>query len=149
VKPDQFRHLQEIAPGPSKGGETVSAAKATFTRSNRATFKEAEQRQKEIEEYFRPKKIGIILAGGGAKGAYQAGAMKAIYEFLDERDVLENVKMVAGTSIGSWNGLFWYASFLRPDMSCGPTDSGLACIPNVSTRYLKPSLTSTAGEETP
>jgi NTE family protein len=116
VKPDRFRHLQEIAPGPSKGGETVSAAKATFTRSNRATSTEAEQRQKEIEEYFRPKKIGIILAGGGAKGAYQAGAMKAIYEFLDEHGALENVKMVAGTSIGSWNGLFWYASFLRPDM---------------------------------
>ena len=29
------------------------------------------------------KRIGIILSGGGAKGAYQAGAMKAIYEFLE------------------------------------------------------------------
>jgi len=28
------------------------------------------------------KRIGIILSGGGAKGAYQAGAMQAIYEFL-------------------------------------------------------------------
>lgn len=29
-------------------------------------------------------RIGIILAGGGAKGAYQAGAMKAIYEFIED-----------------------------------------------------------------
>lgn len=29
-------------------------------------------------------KIGIILAGGGAKGAYRAGVLKAIHEFLEE-----------------------------------------------------------------
>src|SRR6266511_2541626 len=48
-------------------------------------------------------RIGIILAGGGAKGAYQAGAMKAIYEFLEHHNALHKVKMIAGTSIGSWN----------------------------------------------
>jgi hypothetical protein len=53
--------------------------------------------------------IGIILAGGGAKGAYQAGAMKAIYEFLEEQKSHHKVKMIAGTSIGSWNALFWLA----------------------------------------
>src|SRR5438309_84371 len=52
-------------------------------------------------------RIGIILAGGGAKGAYQAGAMQAIYEFLEKNHALHKVRMIAGTSIGSWNTLFW------------------------------------------
>src|ERR1700728_1944685 len=35
---------------------------------------------------FKNNSIGIVLAGGGAKGAFQAGAMTAIYRFLAERD---------------------------------------------------------------
>jgi NTE family protein len=66
-----------------------------------------------LDQYER---IGIILAGGGAKGAYQAGAMQAIYEFLEEHHALHKVRMIAGTSIGSWNSLFWLAGLLkRPD----------------------------------
>jgi len=61
-------------------------------------------------------RIGIILAGGGAKGAYQAGAMQAIYEFLEQHQALHKVRMIAGTSIGSWNSLFWLAGLVkRPD----------------------------------
>ena len=59
------------------------------------------------------KRIGIILSGGGAKGAYQAGAMRAIYEFLEEHDAHKNVQMIAGTSIGSWNALFWLADLIK------------------------------------
>jgi predicted acylesterase/phospholipase RssA len=58
-------------------------------------------------------RIGIILAGGGAKGAYQAGAMQAIYEFLEKNHALHKVRMVAGTSIGSWNSLFWLAGMVK------------------------------------
>jgi predicted acylesterase/phospholipase RssA len=58
-------------------------------------------------------RIGIILAGGGAKGAYQAGAMKAVYEFIDEHGAHDKVKMIAGTSIGSWNALFWLADMVK------------------------------------
>ena len=58
-------------------------------------------------------KIGIILAGGGAKGAYQAGAMKAIHEFLEQNNALDKVKMIAGTSIGSWNSMFWLADLVK------------------------------------
>ena len=66
----------------------------------------------------RYQRIGIILAGGGAKGAYQAGAMQAIYEFLDQHQALHKVRMIAGTSIGSWNSLFWLAGLLkRPDQN--------------------------------
>ncbi len=57
--------------------------------------------------------IGIILAGGGAKGAYQAGAMKAIYEFLEKHQSHHKVRMIAGTSIGSWNALFWLAGLVK------------------------------------
>lgn len=60
------------------------------------------------------RKIGIILAGGGAKGAYQAGAMRAIYEFLEANNALHKVKMIAGTSIGSWNAMFWIAGLVKP-----------------------------------
>jgi len=60
-------------------------------------------------------RIGLVLAGGGAKGAHQAGAMKAIYRFLAEHDALRKVKVISGTSIGSWNALFWLASLIKPE----------------------------------
>lgn len=59
------------------------------------------------------KRIGIVLAGGGAKGAFQAGAMKAIYRFLAEHGALDKVKVLASTSIGSWNALFWLADLIE------------------------------------
>lgn len=58
------------------------------------------------------KRIGIVLAGGGAKGVYQAGALKAIHEFLAEHGALGQVQAVSGTSIGSWNALCWVAGLL-------------------------------------
>ena len=63
-------------------------------------------------------RIGLILAGGGAKGAYQAGAMKAIHEFLEANDALSSVRMIAGTSIGSWNSMFWLAGLVKPPGPC-------------------------------
>jgi NTE family protein len=57
-------------------------------------------------------RIGIILAGGGAKGAYQAGALKAIHEFLTDYNALHKVKMIAGTSIGAWNAMFWLGGMI-------------------------------------
>lgn len=44
------------------------------------------------------KKLGLILEGGGVKGAYQVGALMAIRELAIEFDG------VAGTSIGAVNG---------------------------------------------
>lgn len=60
----------------------------------------------------RYERIGLILAGGGAKGAYQAGALAAIHAFLSERDALGSVRMVAATSIGAWNACFWLADLV-------------------------------------
>ncbi|NIR47774.1 hypothetical protein GWO43_04910, partial [candidate division KSB1 bacterium] len=65
------------------------------------------------ERGLKDLRIGIILSGGGAKGAYQAGAIKAIYEFLESNGALDKVKMIAGTSIGSWNAMFWMAGLIK------------------------------------
>ena len=45
------------------------------------------------------KKIGLCLTGGGARGAYQIGAIKA----LKTLGVFDNIKAFSGTSIGAAN----------------------------------------------
>jgi NTE family protein len=65
------------------------------------------------------RKIGIVLAGGGAKGAFQAGAMKGIYRFLSEHNALHKVKVISGTSIGAWNALFWIANLIKSEQGWG------------------------------
>ena len=44
------------------------------------------------------REYGIVLEGGGAKGAYQVGAWKAL------REAGVKIKAVAGTSVGALNG---------------------------------------------
>lgn len=44
------------------------------------------------------KKIGLVLSGGGAKGAYQVGVMKALLEMN------VGIDAIAGASIGALNG---------------------------------------------
>jgi NTE family protein len=68
-----------------------------------------------VNNPFGEAKIGIVLAGGGAKGAFQAGAMKAIYHYLDDCNALEKINVISGTSIGSWNALFWLADLIKPE----------------------------------
>lgn len=55
-------------------------------------------------------KIGLVLSGGGAKGAYQVGVVKALLE--------KNVAMdcIAGTSIGALNGSILASA---PDLTAG------------------------------
>jgi len=60
-------------------------------------------------------RIGIVLAGGGAKGVYQAGALRALWEFLEANNALQYVRMIAGTSIGSWNSMFWMTKQVKAD----------------------------------
>lgn len=43
--------------------------------------------------------IGLVLAGGGGKGAYQVGVMRA----LAELNIAEHIEAVAGTSVGALN----------------------------------------------
>lgn len=53
--------------------------------------------------------IGIVLAGGFAKGAYQVGALKAIQEFVS----MEHIKYISCASIGSLNGYAFAANKLE------------------------------------
>ncbi len=46
-------------------------------------------------------KIGLVLSGGGAKGAYECGVIQA----LEELDIMDKVTIVSGTSIGALNTL--------------------------------------------
>jgi predicted acylesterase/phospholipase RssA len=80
----------------------------------RVTVHESEDPKPAARRLMKYQRIGVILAGGGAKGAYQAGAMRAIWEFLEDQGALDRVCMVAGTSIGAWNALFWMAGLVGP-----------------------------------
>ena len=46
-------------------------------------------------------KVGLVLAGGGAKGAYQAGVIRALWDL----DLIDNIHVVSGVSIGTLNAL--------------------------------------------
>ena len=49
------------------------------------------------------KKIGLALAGGGARGAYQIGAWKALIEL----GIIENISAYSGASVGSLNAVLF------------------------------------------
>ncbi len=46
-------------------------------------------------------KLGIYLAGGGARGAYQAGVLKAVSQILDTKNL--PFSLISGVSVGSIN----------------------------------------------
>src|SRR4051812_50072768 len=45
--------------------------------------------------------IGLVLPGGGARGAYEAGALSVLIPALEARG--ERVEIVCGTSVGGIN----------------------------------------------
>ena len=47
-------------------------------------------------------KIGLVLPGGGARGAYQIGVLKGINEILPDR-VKNPFSIISGTSVGAIN----------------------------------------------
>ena len=51
-----------------------------------------------------PKKIGLILTGGGARAAYQIGVLKAIAEFIPRR-AHNPFHIICGTSAGAFNAV--------------------------------------------
>ena len=68
---------------------------------------------------FVPKvQRALILQGGGALGAYQAGVFKSLYEKIsnqkneDSNDV-PLFDIIAGTSIGAINGAILVSIFLK------------------------------------
>jgi NTE family protein len=65
------------------------------------------------------KQRALILGGGGALGAYEAGAIKALCNNLIERDKKNGdhsrllFDVIAGTSIGAMNGAVFVSQFLQ------------------------------------
>jgi predicted acylesterase/phospholipase RssA len=57
--------------------------------------------------------IGLVLSGGGAKGAFQAGVWKAMCEL----DLAERVRAISGTSVGAINAAA-FATVRDPDQIC-------------------------------
>ncbi|GAB1366038.1 hypothetical protein MASR1M36_09090 [Candidatus Cloacimonadaceae bacterium] len=54
------------------------------------------------------KRVGLVFSGGGAKGAYQIGAWKALLEY----GITDRVYAVSGTSVGALNGfMFTYSDY--------------------------------------
>jgi NTE family protein len=47
--------------------------------------------------------IGLVLAGGGARGAYEIGALSVLLPWLEEQ---ERPDIIVGTSIGALNGAY-------------------------------------------
>lgn len=47
--------------------------------------------------------VGLVLAGGGGKGAYQVGVLKA----LSEQGMLDDVTAISGASIGAVNAMLF------------------------------------------
>ena len=56
-------------------------------------------------------KLGIVLSGGGAKGAYEAGFLKALSEFNIQPDA------ISGTSIGALNGAIYSSNKNTKDVA--------------------------------
>ncbi len=51
-------------------------------------------------------KTGLVLTGGGARGAYQAGALRAISEIAEQLNMERPFPVLCGTSAGALNAVF-------------------------------------------
>jgi NTE family protein len=56
--------------------------------------------------------IGLVLAGGGARGAYEVGVLSVLLPYLEGRG--ERPGIIVGTSIGALNGAYLAATAHRP-----------------------------------
>src|SRR3954451_4239071 len=56
--------------------------------------------------------VDLVLAGGGARGAYEAGALSVLLPELERRG--QRPSIVVGTSVGALNAAFAAASAHRP-----------------------------------
>ena len=56
-----------------------------------------------------PPKVGLVLSGGGARGAYEVGVLRYVFERIGGR-----FDVVAGTSVGAINGAYVAATAERP-----------------------------------
>jgi len=60
--------------------------------------------------------IGLVLAGGGARGAYEAGALSVLLPALPED---ERPNLIVGASVGAVNGAYLAATHDDPGLTAG------------------------------
>lgn len=72
------------------------------------------------KHFIPPVQRALVLQGGGALGAYQAGVLKCLYEKIkgtqdddNEKDVVPLFDIIAGTSIGAINGAILVSYFVE------------------------------------
>lgn len=58
------------------------------------------------------KRVGIVLPGGGARGAYEVGALSVLLPELERRG--ERISIICGTSVGAINAAFLGSVAHRP-----------------------------------
>lgn len=78
-------------------------------------------------------RLGLVLSGGGAKGAYQAG----VFQAMEERGLRPRVEAVSGCSIGSFNALLFAAGPRRWQQAWEETDFAAFAGEGVSPDSLK------------
>ena len=54
-------------------------------------------------------KIGLVLTGGGARGAYQAGVMQGIAQIADDMGIASPFSIITGNSAGALNAAYMAA----------------------------------------
>lgn len=59
---------------------------------------------------MKRKKIGLVLSGGGARGAYQVGVISAVSEILKKKDIDFHIDFFSGVSAGAINASFMAAN---------------------------------------
>ena len=57
--------------------------------------------------------IGLVLSGGGARGAYEAGVLTYIADALP--DLLARIRVITGSSVGAVNAMFLASRGLTPE----------------------------------
>ncbi|HVU04140.1 MAG TPA: patatin-like phospholipase family protein [Polyangiaceae bacterium] len=65
-------------------------------------------------------RTGIVLSGGGARGAYQVGVVSGILEVLEDRGFSHTpFSVLCGTSVGAINAAYFAAHSDRSDLEIG------------------------------
>lgn len=133
-KRNTFKGWSENKAASSSGTLYTAGSSYTFPGDNDVTLYAI------YEKIVQPKDTGVVLSGGGAKGAYEVGVWKA----MEEYDLVETVCAIAGTSVGGlnaalfsvlpaatseelWKNEIGFQVILAPDMS-SITDLGMSLV---------------------
>lgn len=87
----------------SENKRILNSLKAEKNYPNISSTKISKTKDASQEKLNTNTKYGLVLAGGGARGAYQVGALQYIAELVESKQI-QQPQIIAGTSIGALNG---------------------------------------------